>query len=70
MSLTIKNSMADFIGKLQPADLIAAIIIIGGFCLKFKGADGIISFLLVSVAFYYFGKKNELLKAYLQNSLK
>ena len=66
MTAVLKNSMSDFMGKLQPADFIAVIIIFGGFALKFKGADGVISFLLVSVVFYYFGKKNELLKAYLQ----
>jgi hypothetical protein len=70
MDYNLKNNFSDFCGWIQPADFIALVIILGGFALKFKGADGVISFLLVSVAFYYFGKKNELLKAYLNNLIK
>jgi hypothetical protein len=70
MPLNLKNNFSEFCRWVQPADFIALIIILGGFALKFKGADGVISFLLVSVAFYYFGKKNELLKTYLQNFIK
>lgn len=66
----LNNYFADFCNWLQPADIVAVIIILGGFALKFKGADGVISFLLVSVAFYYFGKKNEILKNYLTNFIK
>jgi hypothetical protein len=70
MNSDLKNNFSDFCGWIQPADFIALIIILGGFALKFKGADGVISFLLVSVAFYYFGKKNELLKEYMNNFIK
>jgi len=43
--------------KIEPIDLISIIIIVGGLILKFCGADGIVTFLLTSVVFYYYGKK-------------
>ena len=43
--------------KFEPVDFIAIIVIIGGLYLKLCGADGIVGTLLVSVVFYYFGKK-------------
>ena len=51
------NFMNNFLCKWQPADFIALILILGGMFLKYCGADGVISILLVSIAFYYFGKK-------------
>lgn len=38
-------------------DIIAIIVIIGAFILKFKGADGIVSISLISVVAFYFGLK-------------
>jgi hypothetical protein len=49
--------MKNLLLKFEPADCIAIIIIIGSMGLKFSGADGVVSILLTSVAFYYFGKK-------------
>jgi len=49
--------MNEFFKRVMPADCIAAIVIIGGLALKFTGADGLVGTLLVSICFYYFGKK-------------
>jgi len=49
--------MKNLILKFEPADVIAIVIILGSMALKFSGADGIVSVLLTSVAFYYFGKR-------------
>ena len=49
--------MKKFFCKFEPIDIISIIIIIGGLVLKFCGADGIVTFLLTSVVFYYYGKK-------------
>jgi hypothetical protein len=38
-------------------DIIACIVIIGAFILKFKGADGVVSISLISVVAFYFGLK-------------
>lgn len=43
--------------KLEAIDLIAITILVIGMILKIKGADGTVSILMSSVAFYYFGKK-------------
>lgn len=56
-----KNLTISCINKLEPIDLIAIIIIIAGLILKLKGADGTVSLLLSSIAFYYFGKKTGVL---------
>ena len=50
--------MHEIFKKMEPADLIACIVIIGGFALKFTGADGLVGALLTSICFYYFGKKS------------
>ena len=49
--------MEKFFKKLQPADIIALVVIVGGLGLKFAGADGTVGLLLTSICFYYFGKK-------------
>jgi len=41
----------------KPVDVIALVIIIGGFCLKYTGANGLISTLLTTVVLFYFGKQ-------------
>jgi len=46
-----------FLGKFEPADLIAVIVIVGGLYLKLSGADGVVGSLLTAIVFYYFGKK-------------
>ena len=38
-------------------DLVAIIVIIGAFILKFNGSDGIVSIALISVVAFYFGLK-------------
>ena len=49
--------MEKFISKIEPADVIAVIVIVGGLALKFTGADGLVGSLLTAIVFYYFGKK-------------
>jgi len=39
----------------MPRDVIAVIILIGGFVLKLKGIDTVVGALLVAVATFYFG---------------
>jgi len=46
-----------FLNKLQPADLIALVVIVGGFILKFYGFDGTVGSMLMIVVGFYFGKK-------------
>lgn len=43
--------------KCEMKDIIACIVIVGAFILKFKGADGIVSICLISVVAFYFGLK-------------
>jgi hypothetical protein len=43
--------------KLVPADIIACIVIIGALILKFSGADGTVSVILLGICSYYFGKQ-------------
>ena len=49
--------MHEFFKKLNPADIIALVVIVGGLALKFTGADGLVGTLLTAIVFYYFGKK-------------
>lgn len=49
--------MNEFFKKIEPTDVIAAIVILGGLALKFTGADGLVGSLLTAICFYYFGKK-------------
>ena len=49
--------MNEFFKKVEPQDIIAAIVIVGGFGLKLTGADGLVGSLLTAIVFYYFGKK-------------
>lgn len=51
------SSLNEFVNRCEPADVIALAIIIGGFILKFNGADGTVTALLTAVSFYYFGNK-------------
>ena len=46
-----------FCDSLRPADLIAVIVIIGALILKFSGADGTVSVILLGICSYYFGKQ-------------
>jgi len=48
-----------FIEKLRPADVIGFTVIVGGFVLKFSGADGLVGTLLTAIVFYYFGKQQK-----------
>lgn len=45
------------IKNFKPVDYIAVIIMIGGLILKFYGADGVVSSIMIMVVAYYFGKK-------------
>ena len=49
--------MSNFREKLEPADVIAIIVIVGGLALKFTGADGLVGTLLTAVVIYYFGDR-------------
>ena len=49
--------LAPFFEKLQPVDVIALVVIVGGLYLKLSGADGVVGSLLTAIVFYYFGKK-------------
>ena len=49
--------MNEFIKKVHPADIIACLVIVGGFALKFTGADGLVGTIITAIVFYYFGKK-------------
>ena len=49
--------LKDLFKKTEPQDIIALVVIIGGFTLKFTGADGLVGSLLTAIVFYYFGKK-------------
>jgi len=46
-----------FLEKLEPADILAGIILIGGLALIGLGINGIVGGLLIAVVAYYFGKK-------------
>lgn len=50
-------TMNKLLEKLQPADLIALILVTGGLFLKFKGIDGTVGLLLTGIAVYYFGDR-------------
>jgi len=58
--------MKRFLRKFKPADVIALVIVCGGFALKFFGADGLVGTLLMAVSAYYFGAetltKNDVIK--------
>ena len=43
--------------RIQPADIIAMIVVIGGLALKFTGADGLVGTLLTAVVVFYFGDR-------------
>lgn len=51
--------MRPIIEKMEPTDLIAIIVIIGGLALKFCGADGLVGTLLTAIVFFYFGEKSK-----------
>ena len=48
--------------ELKPADIIAAIIIVGGLILVGFHINGLVGTLLTAVVFYYFGKQGNLPK--------
>ena len=54
--------MQNLIGKMEPADCIALVVIIFGLSLIALHIDGIIGGLVVMVTSYYFGKKGNLPK--------
>ena len=54
--------MRNVFQKMNPADLVAIIVIIGGFILKFGGADGLVGTLLTAIVFYYFGKQRKIVE--------
>ena len=49
--------MKNIFRKLEPIDLIAIIVLVGGLYLKLKGCDGVVGSLITAIVFYYFGKK-------------
>lgn len=49
--------MNELIKKFKPVDIVALVILVIGFILKLRGADGYVSLMLTAIAFYYFGKK-------------
>jgi len=49
-------------GKIQPRDILAAIILIGGFYLISKGIDTVVGGIVIMVATYYFRKRVEEVK--------
>lgn len=49
--------MKKLLEKLEPADLIAFVLVIGGLFLKFKRIDGTVGLLLTGIAVYYFGDR-------------
>jgi hypothetical protein len=51
--------MKNFLSKMEPTDLIAIIVIVGGLILKFSGADGLVGTLLTAIVFFYFGEKSK-----------
>ena len=48
--------MSKFFQELIPADIIALVIIIGGFYLLHTGANGVVGGCIIAVVAYYFGK--------------
>ena len=46
--------MNKLLEKLQPADIIAIIVVIGGLGLKFSGADGLVGTLLSAIVLFFF----------------
>ena len=50
--------MQEMFSKITPTDVIAFLILLGAFILKFKGADGTTTALISAISFYYFGKKS------------
>jgi len=49
--------MKKLLEKIQPADLIALVLMCGGLVLKFKGIDGTVGILLTAIVVYYFGDR-------------
>ena len=49
--------MNTLISKFEPADIVAALLIVGGLFLKYHGADGTVTALLSAISFYYFGQR-------------
>lgn len=49
--------MNKLLEKLQPIDVIALVVMVGGFLLKFAGIDGTVGTMLMLVVAFYFGKK-------------
>jgi len=45
--------------NIQPKDLIALVVIIGGFILLAKGIDSVVGGVIIMVATYYFRKRTE-----------
>lgn len=43
------------LNKLEPSDIIAVIVLVGGLILKAQGQDGDVSMMLIAVISYYFG---------------
>lgn len=50
-------TMKTLLEKIEPADLIAMVLVVGGLFLKFKGIDGTVGLLLTGIAIYYFGDR-------------
>lgn len=55
----MKISINGFIQKVTPADVLAAIVIIGGLVLMGMGINGTVGTLLVGITAYYWGHKRQ-----------
>ena len=49
--------MNSFLEKLKPADVIACIVLTGGFFLTYKGINHVVSGMMIGVTTYYFVNK-------------
>ncbi len=56
--LTLASDMQDFLEKLEPADIIAVILIAGVLILNWKGVTTMLSSAVLVVVGYYFAKKS------------
>jgi len=52
-----EKKMAKFFEKVEPIDIIAFLVIVGGLILVGSHINGLVGSLLTAVVFYYFGKK-------------
>jgi len=56
------NLMKTFLQKLEPKDILAAVVLIGGFVLLALGVDTVVGGVIIAVVAYYFRKRVEDIK--------